>query len=236
MHAGIIITEDCQDTSVSSWLYNGYRIALYYYKPLLFGPSQIYQSVLRFIPECASDLVRTWSNEMEACVEVKDDKQNEWNSIMLRLSGHSNMVACVAFSPDGGQIVSASSDKTVAVWDARTGAHLKTLKSHSDYVTSVAFSSDGSWIVSGSDNETVAIWDVRTGAHLKILKGHSDYIRSVAFSPDGSQIVSGSNDRTVATWDARTGVHLKTLKGHSDYVVSVAFSPDGSQIVWQTRK
>jgi WD40 repeat protein len=72
-------------------------------------------------------------------------------------------VSSVAFSPDGKRIVSASHDKTVRVWDARTGKQLLVLTGHADIVTSVAFSPDGKRIVSASRDHTVRVWDISTG-------------------------------------------------------------------------
>ena len=37
------------------------------------------------------------------------------------LTGHSDWVRSVAYSPDGKHIVSGSKDKTVKIWDAATG-------------------------------------------------------------------------------------------------------------------
>ena len=119
------------------------------------------------------------------------------------LKGHTERVNSVAFSNDGMQIVSGSSDKSVRVWDVSTGVEIKELKGHIGAVYSVAFSSVGTQIVSGID-KYVHVWDVSTGMKLKELKGHSRRVNLVAFSSDGTQIASGSYDNSVRVWDAST--------------------------------
>ena len=41
------------------------------------------------------------------------------------LTGHSNTVASVAYSPDGKHIVSGSRDITVKIWDAQSGEEVR---------------------------------------------------------------------------------------------------------------
>ncbi|MFM6471889.1 MAG: trypsin-like peptidase domain-containing protein, partial [Dolichospermum sp.] len=110
------------------------------------------------------------------------------------LADHSDDVNSVAWSPDGSTLASGSDDKTIKIWDGRTGNLLGTLSGHSDWVWSVAWSPDGRTLASGSDDKTIKIWDGRTGNLLRTLSGHSNLVRSVAWSPDGSTLASGSSD------------------------------------------
>jgi eukaryotic-like serine/threonine-protein kinase len=77
----------------------------------------------------------------------------------LTLKGHTDIVRCVAFSPDGKKIVSGGDDNRLKVWDAASGQETLTLKGHTDRVWSVAFSPDGKKIVSGSEDKTLKVWD-----------------------------------------------------------------------------
>jgi WD40 repeat protein len=40
------------------------------------------------------------------------------------LTGHSDCVNVVAFSPDGNRVVSGSDDRLVKIWDTETGAEV----------------------------------------------------------------------------------------------------------------
>jgi WD40 repeat protein len=87
--------------------------------------------------------------------------------------GHTHDVMSVAFSPDGTRnIVSGSRDRTIQVWDARSGDVVtRPFEGHIDYVMSVAFSPNGTCIVSGSEDHTIRVWDVPSG---DVVAGLSD--------------------------------------------------------------
>ena len=150
-------------------------------------------------------------------------------------TGHSSKVTSVAFSPDGKRIVSSSIDKTINVWDAKSGRKILTLKKKNlNGFTSVSLSPDGKQIVSSCEYKgTLRVWDANTGHELRTLNGQEGggSITSVAFSPNGKSIVSGSHDHSVKVWDVETGLERLTLKGHKGNVNSVAFSPDSKLIV-----
>ncbi|KAG6330178.1 hypothetical protein ID866_8911 [Astraeus odoratus] len=192
----------------------------------------LYLSALAFSP-MRSAILKQAMHKFRRLPIVVTGKQENWPT-GLHCRGHTASVASVTFSPDGGQIISGSEDKTIRVWDAHSGSQIGgPLEGHTDIVWSVAFSPDGGWIVSGSEDKTIRLWDAQTGSQIGTpFEGHTDSVGSVAFSPDGRWIVSGSEDMTIIIWDAHTGSQIGSpLKGHTDTVGSVAFSPDGRWIV-----
>jgi WD40 repeat protein len=152
-------------------------------------------------------------------------------ALVRTLSGHTDWVNGCAISPDGSFIVSASVDKTLKIWDAKTGAERLTLSGHKDAVYGCAISPDGSFIVSASWDKTLKIWDAKTGAERLALSAHTHWVYGCAISPDGSFVVSTSWDNTLKIWDAKNGTERLTLFGHKDAVYDCAISPDGSFIV-----
>lgn len=96
-------------------------------------------------------------------------------SLIMTLEGHGAAVNAIQILD--GQIVSASGDRSVKVWDVRTGACTRTFSGHSKGIACVQF--DGRRIVSGSSDETVRIFDRATGAEVACLNGHTNLVRTV---------------------------------------------------------
>ncbi|KAJ3448491.1 f-box and wd repeat domain containing [Anaeramoeba flamelloides] len=139
-------------------------------------------------------------------------------------------IESLTFNKSGDALVSAHQDKTVKLWDSKTGELQKILKGHTNQVRSLSISPDGKTIVSGSNDHTIIVWDVDTFQLKATLKGHTDVVISLDYSRDGNTIASGSFDHTVKIWDSKTFTLMETLKDHTDDVNIIRFSPDGETL------
>jgi WD40 repeat protein len=158
----------------------------------------------------------------------------------IELSGHTDEVHSVAFSPDSQWLASGSmpgGGDCVRVWDAANGKQIKELRDHTWAIMSVAFSPDGQYVASASPDTTMRIWDLSTRQELdRPPPQHKGTVTSVTFSLDGKLLASGSMDQTVRVWekggDAKTWKLRHLLRDPTGGVTSVAFSPDGRWLVW----
>jgi WD40 repeat protein/serine/threonine protein kinase len=142
----------------------------------------------------------------------------------------------VAFSPDGGTLVSAG-DPCLKVWDAATWHKLPAPPGCEEQVLGLAFSPDGRRLAAGMSDGTVKVWETATWRALHTLAPHVGPVRCVAFSPDGTRLASSAgyaftsgDECEIKIWDAASGQLIHTLGGHQEGVFSLAFSPDGKRL------
>ena len=112
------------------------------------------------------------------------------------LEGHTSYVISAAYSPDGREIVSASWDKTIRIWDSATGECKRVLEGHTNYVKSAAYSPDGREIVSASSDRTIKVWNAKD--FREVYTSTLPAICTTAtFSPNGRTIVVGCRDNNI---------------------------------------
>src|SRR5262245_29537694 len=90
---------------------------------------------LRFSPD--GKLLAVAGGQPSARGDLRLFQTSDWK-LVATLDGHGDVVAGVAFRPDGKKLASASFDKTVRIWDVAGHKTEQTLTGHSDFVYAVA--------------------------------------------------------------------------------------------------
>ncbi|KDN41994.1 hypothetical protein RSAG8_07039, partial [Rhizoctonia solani AG-8 WAC10335] len=148
------------------------------------------------------------------------------------LQGHTEDVSSVAFSRDGGRVVSVSKDG-IRVWHAYNGTLLVGPFRTWGPLLSVSFSPDGTRVVSGGPDGTVRIWDAHGGTLIfNSLPIRLDLVYHVIFSPNGAHIAASSAEYAAQLWNSVDGTLTgPPFKGHTGQVKCLAFTPNSTRLV-----
>jgi len=152
----------------------------------------------------------------------------ESGSVEKVLKGHTDAIQRLIFAPDGKRLASAGGDRTVRVYDLKTGQPDMVLESQA-VPRDLAFAPDGKHLASV---DTVGrIWSLTTGRAEAVLSEGNHPSLSVAWSPDGKTVAIGNLDATISLWNP-DGKHRKTLTGLRNQVVSVSFAADSKTLLF----
>lgn len=136
----------------------------------------------------------------------------------------------VLFSPDGKNLASVGSDKTIKIWSVDNGNLINTLYDNVSGEVAISYSPDGKKIVSGSWDKDVKVWDVESGKVISRFVAHDKSLRTVSYHPNGKYIASAGWDKDILVWYEPTGLLLKKLTGHNQCVRAIEYSPCGKFI------
>jgi serine/threonine protein kinase len=114
--------------------------------------------------------------------------------------GHTDFVNAAAFSPDSSKVATVSDDRTVRLWDAKTGKPGAPLKAHDRPVFCVAFSPNGERLATGSGDGTIVVWDVARGTAIKPEFEAGDGVNFVGWTRDERIVLKTFYD-CVTVWD-----------------------------------
>jgi WD40 repeat protein len=132
-------------------------------------------------------------------------------------------------SPDGRQIVTATSDGTVAIWDPATGTRVRTLGKIRP-VRSIRWSPDGRRVAALTALGNVSVWNVG-GSVVREIPSENIPAGNIAFSNDGKWLArAGEPADTLFALDGGSDRKLLGASRQGAAIV-VAFSPDDKTVL-----
>lgn len=180
------------------------------------------------------------NNSGRMCSGAGDSTARIWDcntqTPMATLSGHTNWVLCVSYSPCGTMIATGSMDNTIRLWEADTGKPIgKPLLSHGKWITSLCWEplhlvkpGDNPRLASASKDGTIKVWDSSSRVCTMTMSGHTNSVSCIKWS--GSNVIySGSHDKTIKAWEmtgSGAGKCIQTLKSHAHWVNHLSLSTD----------
>lgn len=175
-------------------------------------------------------------------------------NIYVNTPHHIAPISVVKINNDGKEIITASWDKTIRIWDFGTGKLKRTIhapfgKGPEGMIYAMDISKDNKYIAIGGysvgalkpglySGDFITLIDYNTGEILDVQSAHTQAIFSVAFSDDNKYIVSGGG-----TSDGHIAVHylfnnkikfFRRIDLQSGMVRSLKFIPNSNKIVAAT--
>lgn len=135
----------------------------------------------------------------------------------------------LAFSQDGGRLLTAGSDQAW-VWDVKAFRPVvgPLRQDEGKLMTLACLAPDGKRVLTAAGDEAW-LWDADSGKRLLVLK-HGGAVACAAFSPRGDKVITGGTDRGARVWDASTGKQLLLLP-HEHGARFAVFSPEDGRTI-----
>eukprot|EP01117_Protostelium_nocturnum_P000693 TRINITY_DN1082_c0_g1_i1.p1 TRINITY_DN1082_c0_g1~~TRINITY_DN1082_c0_g1_i1.p1 ORF type:complete len:349 (+),score=95.26 TRINITY_DN1082_c0_g1_i1:331-1377(+) len=159
--------------------------------------------------------------------------KSEKLKIRRTLKGHLAKIYALHWIEENNNynIVSASQDGKLLIWDGLTANKLHAVPLRSSWVMTCAYSPGGSFVACGGLDNICSIYSLKSNRDKdapvrvsKELNAHTGYISCCRFI-DEKHILTSSGDTNSILWDIETGAKQAEFVGHSGDVMSLALNP-----------
>lgn len=151
------------------------------------------------------------------------------------LKGHFGKVYAMHWAGNSRDIISASQDGKLIIWNGLTTHKIQAIPLRSSWVMTTAFEqSKGNLVACGGLDNLCSIFTLSSNGQpvnraTKELAAHDGYLSCCRFIDEG-HIATSSGDSTCIHWDLESGEVLNTFSDHQGDVMSLAISPDNKNV------
>ncbi|EEZ98810.1 cell division cycle protein 20 homolog [Tribolium castaneum] len=168
-----------------------------------------------------------------------DVRQRE--HIITTLSGHTQEVCGLKWSPDGRYLASGGNDNVLNIWQSQTGSHhtnnqpLHIFTAHQAAVKALAWCPwQGHVLASGGGtaDRHIRFWNCNIGSCINSVDTKSQ-VCALLWSCNYKEIISGHGfaNNELIIWKYPAMTKVAELTGHTARVLHLVMSPDGSTVL-----
>ncbi|KAM3604040.1 uncharacterized protein V6R79_005607 [Siganus canaliculatus] len=144
------------------------------------------------------------------------------------LRGHSGGVTCLAFSPDGEQLLSGGKDQALMLWDVSVSPALLSQslpQSHRDWITSCVWTPH--CVISSSNDGRLCFWDLQAGQCLREISWRSPL---TSLCCGGPYVMAGCAEGALHVWTWETSVEICHIAAHKQRIHHCSLLPPTDQL------
>lgn len=145
--------------------------------------------------------------------------------VITILKHHTKPVFDIKSVSSKKELLVASEDGTVSIWNMATLQLLHTINVSNDTVRCISITPNEKQAAFGCRDNQIKIYDVEDYSLIKTLHGHTMAVFSLQYSLAGDYLVSGSRDAQVKIWDSISYNQIQNTPAHLFAVNSIAFHP-----------
>ena len=151
--------------------------------------------------------------------------------LLKTLDGHTDYVNDIELSSDGKLLASASSDRSIRIWNIEDSSRFNTLTGHSNSAIKVNFTVYSHYVVSIDgypyERSTLRVWKFENQECFRSIQ-----CNLYGLSPDGYRIATNGIGNTIQIWDLYSGESYVSLEGLGYKPSSFCFTPDGKYFIF----
>lgn len=114
-------------------------------------------------------------------------------------------------------LVGSFNDKTLRIWETKTGKCLTQIKDSLGPSKTISFSKENKFLLTSSNHTAASVWDIENKRLLRRLESNSSYFKSIKFTNKENIILLNTDDE-VWIWDIENGkpiFSVPTIKSRS---------------------
>jgi WD40 repeat protein/predicted Ser/Thr protein kinase/cell division protein FtsB len=194
------------------------------------------QAAVAFSPR--GDLLAVSAHPGGADYQVQLWDTSTWQNLSLSLRdafvGHQQQVNRICWSRSGQQLLTASFDRTVKLWNVADRRLLHSFAAHDGQVTSAQFARNDREIVSVGWDSAFRRFDIAKEAQTYLGRGHTKRVQWSDLNAKGDLLATVGDDGVVRLWDLQDSATILTrkhvAKSLEDPYSQIAWKRDGRQL------